>query len=81
MKKLFVLENYIPDNHLIGIFTTVEKAKCAAIAHMEYFCSDKIIKTEESNGEILFSVFGYSIHITEWEIDKALDNKGSWKTL
>lgn len=76
---MFVLNNYCPHNHLIGVFTTLDKAKIAAEEYMK-FISDEPYVIEEVVGEVLYGNGETVIHITEWTVDKALVG-GEWKDL
>lgn len=81
-ETVFVLEHYIPDNRLIGIFSTEAKARRAADWHMQYFKPGKQVMIEEANGETLFSVRDenelYVIHIIEYAVDTAILPDGEW---
>lgn len=76
---MYVLNNYCPHQHLIGIFTTQEKAKIAAEEYMK-FISNAPFEIEEVVGEILYGNGETVIHITEWAVDKALVG-GEWKII
>lgn len=76
---MFVLNHYCPRQHLIGIFTTLDKAKVAAEEFMKFVSTEPYV-IEEVEGEVLYGNGETVIHITEWIVDKALVG-GEWKLL
>jgi len=76
---MYVLNHYCPLQHLIGIFTTQEKAKIAAEEYMKFISPEPYV-VEEVVGEVLYGNGETVIHITEWVMDKALIG-GEWKVL
>lgn len=85
-KELFVLSHYRSNGHLIGIFSTQEKAKNAAIAYMNFFHPGKKITISEGDTEIFFSTnspntTNETINIAKWVIDKALQSDGKWGSM